>query len=120
MSQVSGVSAGLARDQYLQLLVAQLQNQDPLNPVSDTDFIAQLSQLSQLESLQSLDANFGQVLKLQQLTSGTALVGKTVTYNDESGNPQSGTVSAVSVQDGNFRLTVGTASVALDQVTSAK
>ena len=120
MSQVSSIGAGIARDQYLQLLVAQLQNQDPLNPVSDTDFIAQLSQLSQLESLQSMDANFGQVLKLQQLTSGTALIGKTVTFNDESGSPQTGTVSAVTVQNGEFRLTVGTASVPLDQVTSAQ
>jgi flagellar basal-body rod modification protein FlgD len=120
MSQVSAISGALAQDQYLKLLVAQLQNQDPLNPVSDKDFIAQLSQLSQLQSLQSLDANFGQVLRLQQLTSGTSLVGKTVTYTDGDGATQSGKVSAVAVNKGNFELTVGAATVPLDQVTSAK
>ncbi len=119
MSQVSSVSAGIARDQFLQLLVAQLQNQDPLNPVSDTDFIAQLSQLSQLESLQSLDANFGQVLRLQQLTSGTSLVGKTVTYTVD-GAERTGAVSAVAVNNGEFQLTVGTDTVPLNQVTSAR
>jgi flagellar basal-body rod modification protein FlgD len=119
MSQVSAISGALAQDQFLQLLVSQLQNQDPLNPVSDKDFIAQLSQLSSLQSLQSLDANFAQVLRLQQLTSGTTLVGKTVTYTDSNNQPQSGVVSAVAVKDGQFQLTIGDATVALDKVTSA-
>lgn len=120
MSQVSAISGALAQDQFLQLLVAQLQNQDPLNPVSDKDFIAQLSQLSSLQSLQSMDANFGEVLRLQQLTSGTTLVGKTVTYAGEDGTEKSGTVSAVAVKDGKFQLTVGSDTVALENVTSAK
>lgn len=119
MSQVSAISGALAQDQFLQLLVSQLQNQDPLNPVSDKEFISQLSQLSSLQSLQSLDANFAQVLRLQQLTSGTTLVGKTVTYTDDVGNTQTGKVTAVAVNDGQFQLTVGNATVPLDKVTSA-
>ena len=120
MSQLSAISGALAQDQFLQLLVAQLQNQDPLNPVSDREFITQLSQLSSLQSLQSLDANFGQVLRLQQLTSGTSLVGKTVTFTDADGEEKSGTVSAVAVNEGEFQLTVGTDTVPLNQVTSAR
>jgi flagellar basal-body rod modification protein FlgD len=120
MSQVSGISSALAQDQFLQLLVSQLRNQDPLNPVSDKDFIAQLSQLSQLESLQNLDANFGQVLRLQQLTSGTSLVGKTVTYAADDGVSQTGVVSSVAINNGNFELTIGDTTVALDRVTSAR
>jgi len=120
VSQVSAISGAFAQDQFLQLLVAQLQNQDPLNPVSDREFITQLSQLSQLQSLQSLDANFAQVLRLQQLTSGTNLVGKTVSYIDADGAKKSGVVSAVAVNDGNFELTVGSDTVALDSVTSAR
>lgn len=120
MSQVSAISGALAQDQFLQLLVAQLQNQDPLNPVSDKEFIAQLSQLSQLQSLQNLDANFGQVLRLQQLTSGTSLVGKTVTYTDADGGSQTGVVTAVAVNGGAFELTVGDSTVPLNNVTSAK
>ena len=88
--------------------------------MSDREFITQLSQLSSLQSLQSLDANFGQVLRLQQLTSGTSLVGKTVTYTDADGGEKSGSVSAVAVNDGEFQLTVGTDTVPLDQVTSAR
>lgn len=120
MSQVSGISGALAQDQFLQLLVTQLRNQDPLNPVSDKDFIAQLSQLSQLQSLQNLDANFGQVLRLQQLTSGTSLVGKTVTYSDDDSVSKTGVVSSVAIVEGQFELTVGDATVALDRVTSAR
>ena len=129
MSQLSSISSALATDQYLQLLVTQLQNQDPLDPVSDKEFIAQLSQLSSLQSLQSLDANFSEVLKLQQLTSGSALVGKTVTFSGDDGNDATGRVSAVTVADKKISLTVdtpatatvpaGTASIGLDKVKSA-
>lgn len=120
MSQLSAISGALAQDQFLQLLVAQLQNQDPLNPVSDKEFISQLSQLSSLQSLQSLDANFAQVLRLQQLTSGTSLVGKSVTYTDADGAERTGTVTAVAVNEGEFQLTVGDDTVPLNQVTSAR
>lgn len=123
MSQISGIAGAFAQDQFLQLLVTQLQNQDPLDPVSDRDFIAQLSQLSSLQSLQSLDANFAEVLKLQQLSSGTDLVGRVITFADADGVEQGGLVRAVDVADGKISLDVqtptGSASVGLDQVTSA-
>ena len=122
MSQLSAISGALAQDQFLQLLVTQLQNQDPLDPVSDKDFINQLAQLSSLQSLQNLDASFAEVLKLQQLTSGSELVGRTVTFTDENEQVRTGEVSAVTVADLGVSLAVttagGPATVGLDQVTS--
>ena len=122
MSQLSAISGALAQDQFLQLLVTQLQNQDPLDPVSDKDFINQLAQLSSLQSLQNLDASFAEVLKLQQLTSGSELVGRTVTFTDENEQVRTGEVSAVTVADQRVSLAVttagGPATVGLDQVTS--
>ena len=44
----------LGKDAFLQLLVCQMQNQDPMNPNSDTEYVAQLAQFSQLEQLQNL------------------------------------------------------------------
>ena len=48
----------LDRDAFLKILVAQLQNQDPLNPIEDQDFIAQLAQFSTLEQMQTLNEGF--------------------------------------------------------------
>lgn len=118
MSQTSAISAALGQDQFLQLLVSQLQNQDPLNPVSDKDFIAQLATLSQLQGIQDLNTNFGEMLKLQQLTDGASLIGKTVGYTTAAGAAKSGKVLSLAAESGKFVLMVGSDRVGLDQVTS--
>lgn len=56
-ASVAGSNQQVNRDQFLRLLVAQLENQDPLNPTADTEFLAQLAQFSSLEQL--MDANEG-------------------------------------------------------------
>lgn len=112
----SGVT-GATQDQFLQLLVAQLRNQDPLSPTDSTQFVSQLATFSQLQETQKLTASFDQMLKLQQLTQGSSLLGKTVEYTPAGGTPASGTVSAVTVSDGAILLAVGSATVALDHVT---
>ncbi|QEL13307.1 flagellar hook assembly protein FlgD [Limnoglobus roseus] len=122
MSQIaSATSSAISQDQFLNLLVTQLQNQDPLDPVSDQNFITQLTQLNTLTSLQSLNASFSENLKLQQLTQGADLVGRTVQYTPADGNtPATGTVSSVAVENGQFVLKIGTASVGLDSVLSVQ
>jgi flagellar basal-body rod modification protein FlgD len=119
MSQVAGAASSLvSQDQFLRLLVTQLQNQDPLDPVSDREFINQLAQLNSLQSLQSLNASFAQNLKLQQLTQGADLIGRTIDYTLSGNSPASGTVSTVAVENGQFVLRVGGDSVPLDSVTA--
>jgi flagellar basal-body rod modification protein FlgD len=120
MASTSGVSA-VSQDQFLQLLIAQLQNQDPLNPTSSTEFINQLATLNTVQGLQTLNASFSQMLKLQQLTQGADLIGKTITYTPTGGGTaQSGTVDSVAVQNGSFVLQVGGNSVGLDQIQSVQ
>jgi flagellar basal-body rod modification protein FlgD len=112
-------SPGLAsQDTYLQLLVAQLQNQNPLEPVSDTEFIAQLAQFNTLSSLQELNASFDQMLKLTQLTQGSELIGKTVQYTDADGNPRVGDVGRVLSDGSSIFLDVNGDRVGLDQITA--
>jgi flagellar basal-body rod modification protein FlgD len=115
---VSSVGGGLSLDQnqFLQLFVTQLQNQDPLNPVDAKDSLAQMAQFSTLESLQNLNASFSQVLSLTQLTQGSDLLGKTISFTGADGAVQSGVVGSVSVKNGNISLNVGAASVPLNQI----
>jgi flagellar basal-body rod modification protein FlgD len=115
---VGGVS-GIGQDQFLQLLISQLQNQDPLDPVSDQEFIGQLATLNTVQGLQDLNASFGEMLKLQQLTQGADLIGKTIRYTPAGGgDPVTGKVGSVAVQNGSFVLQVGNDQVSLDQITN--
>ncbi len=119
MATAASGLTGIGSDQFLQLLVAQLQNQDPLDPVSDKDFINQLATLNSVQGLQELNASFAEMLKLQQLTQGVDLIGKTINYTPtEGGDARSGKVSAVSTQDGSFVLDIGTDKVGLSQIQS--
>ncbi len=79
MSSISSSSAAsstlnssvqLTNSDFFNLLVAQLQYQDPSNPMSSSDFVAQLAQLSTVNGIQSLNTNFSSLLSLQQLHWG--------------------------------------------------
>ncbi len=56
------VTTELGQNDFLELLTVQLQNQDPLNPVSDTDFIASMSSFSSVEAIADLSDNFAQFM----------------------------------------------------------
>ena len=76
-----GDKANLGKDAFLKLLVAQMQNQDPLNPQSNEEFIAQLSQFTQVEQLLNLNDNFDALYMAMNSvnnTSMTQLLGKSV------------------------------------------
>lgn len=120
MATTTNSVSSLGSDQFLQLLVAQLQNQDPSNPVSSQDLITQLSTLNSVQSLDNLNTSFGEMLKLQQLTQGANLIGKTIDYTPTNGSPTTGTVSGVTAQNGQFVLSVGTDQVTLDQIQSLR
>lgn len=80
----SGASSGaesLGKDDFLQLLVTQLTNQNPLSPVQDQEFVAQLAQFSSLEQLENLNETMNSSLVLDQAVNNslaTNLIGKEV------------------------------------------
>ncbi len=115
---VTGVGQDLNKDDFLKLLVAQLRAQDPLEPVKDQEFIGQLAQFSTLESITALNASFGDLLKLQQLTAGADLIGRNISYaTGTNGVTASAVVESLSVSNGSIQLkgTDGT-SIALSNV----
>ncbi|MEW4526359.1 MAG: flagellar hook assembly protein FlgD [Maioricimonas sp. JB045] len=117
MDGITG-SADLGQQQFLDLLVTQLRNQDPLEPVEQTEFISQLAEFSVLEGVQTLNAQFDDMLKLQQLSDGADLVGKTVEFiSPTTGELERAQVEEARVLDGRIMLTAGANVVSLDQVT---
>ena len=77
----------LGKDAFLQLLITQLQNQDPTNPMDDRDFIAQMAQFSSLEQMQNMTKTMESLLVSQQQTqlmNYTTFVGKEVKWHELS------------------------------------
>ena len=116
-AQPTGAKATLGKDDFLKLLLAQLSNQDPLKPMEDKEFIAQLAQFNSLEQMQQVNTHLVDMLSGLSLGQASSLIGKEV----EAGQI-SGTVTAVTMSDGKAKLTLSTSSgavqVALAQVTS--
>lgn len=88
----------LDKDDFLLLLVRQLQNQDPLNPMQDRDFIAQMAQFSALEQMYNLNMQF--TLIRNSPAHLTGLIGKHVTWLTADLQEQSGIVTGILYKDG--------------------
>lgn len=97
------VGGDLGKEEFLQLLVCQMKNQDPLEPEKDTDFIAQLAQFSALEQMQNLN-------ETAMNSQAFSLVGKYVVLNATSANGSvteiTGVVDYITMQNGEAKLSV--------------
>lgn len=100
----------LGKDAFLKLLIVQLGNQDPLNPMNDTEFISQMAQFSALEQMTNLNASM-------TATQAASMIGKQISWA-EDGEEVSGLVTAVRIVEGQPSLQVGEALVELSKVIS--
>lgn len=80
---------------HMKLLITQLQNQNPLEPMSNSDMTAQLTQFSQLEQLQSMGKSFDGVLASLKQSYGGSLLGKNVSFFIKDGQGNTVTKTAV-------------------------
>jgi flagellar basal-body rod modification protein FlgD len=106
------------KDEFLKLLLAQLKNQDPINPVDSTQMLAQQAQFASLEQMQNLNTNLVSLMTMQAVTQATSLIGTTVTGTDASGNAVTGVVDSISFQGGNPFLKVGSSTISPSTVTA--
>jgi flagellar basal-body rod modification protein FlgD len=110
---------------YMKLLVTQLQNQNPLEPLDNKDMSAQLAQFSQLQQTENLNTSFGKVLDSVQRNYASSLIGKEVSYkvqaDDGTSEVKSGKVAEVSIaDDGTVVLALGDQQVNLADVASIR
>ncbi len=110
-------STSISEDDFLRILLTQLQFQDPLKPVDDEQFVAQLAQFSALEINREQSAKIDTLLSIQSVDQALTLDGKTVQVGASLGG-DSGTVSAISIDptSGEPLLTVKTSTTTLTDV----
>lgn len=108
--------SSLGKEAFLKLLVTQLQNQDPTQPLQDREFIAQMTQFSTLEQMTNLNDMFTKFVEAQNIGGLSNMIGKKVTWTDyvaeldEAGKekwtevPKEGMVTAISMKGGKTQL----------------
>ena len=110
-SKDASITSQLGPSAFLQLLTTQMSNQDPLNPMDDTQSVSQLAQFSALQASQNLETSFSNFQSNFAVLQSSQLIGATVTVNStdpSTGNTstQTGTVSSISVVNGVPQLTL--------------
>jgi flagellar basal-body rod modification protein FlgD len=106
-AQKSGKNAELGKDQFLKLFVAQLQHQDPMNPMQDQDFMGQMASFSTLEQVTNLASANATMATNLSLSQSVGLIGRTVSWTDAAKVTHSGVVEKVNQSsDGKPVLTV--------------
>ncbi len=106
-------SGELDKNAFLTLLMAQLQHQDPMNPMEDAEFISQQAQFTQIEKLDNLIAA---VKGNSMLSEAGSMVGKTVEVVLESGETRIGRVDSVKIGTDGVGLIMGDSTFTMDQV----
>jgi flagellar basal-body rod modification protein FlgD len=122
---VSGI--GTASDiqmDYMKLLITQLQNQNPLEPLNNNEMASQLAQFSSLQQLESMNSSFAEVLAVANHTYANSLIGKEVSFLGETAagtiDILRGVVEQVYKEDGENLLIVGNYVLGLEDIISVK
>jgi flagellar basal-body rod modification protein FlgD len=119
--QAKSTSQTLGKDDFLKLLVGQLQHQDPLAPSDDQQWIGQMAAFSQLEQVSNTAATTQKIVETLNMNGTLSLIGHSVTYLDQAGASHSGVVQTVDVAGGKASLTVdGVAGIDAGSVTQVR
>ena len=114
-------------NQFLQLMISELTNQDPLNPMDNTQLVQQIGELRSIAASDQLTTTLQSLQTQQSLTTASSLIGKHVTALDTNNENITGTISSVSVEvdpDDNskrtYKVKIGDQTIDLDNVREVK
>ncbi len=114
-------------DEFLKLMITELQNQDPLNPMDNAQLVEQIGQIRSISATTQLSDTLGSVLAGQSLTTASSLIGKKVAALTDTNENVTGVVDRVSVEvdeDDNdkrtYRVHIGDKKIDLKNVREVK
>jgi flagellar basal-body rod modification protein FlgD len=121
VQKTQSATAGLGKDTFMKLLVAQMRQQNPMEPTDDKEMIAQMTQFSQLEQITNMATANAEAASASKMTQAVSLLGRTVEYLGADGAKATGTVEQVSMVDGLPQLTVaGKQGISTSQLTQVR
>lgn len=114
----SGGLASITPDDFLKMLITELQNQDPMNPTNSDQIMQQISEIRNIQATSDLTSTLSSVALGQSLATASNLIGRQVEGLTADGSQVSGAVSSVSMKNGSPELNIGSQTLTLANVTS--
>ncbi len=108
---------GLGTEQFLQLLITELQNQDPMQPMENSEMVQQLNQIWQIQANQGMTESLESVTLGQNMATATALLGQSIIGMDQNSDLVNGLVDRVTIEDGAPMRHVGEHTINLENVS---
>ena len=104
-------------DSFLKLLIAELQNQDPMDPVGNSEILQQVSQIREIQSNQQMIDTFESLTLGQNMSTATTLLGQNVIALTDDSEMVNGRVDRVTVEEGAPKLHVGEHTISLKNIS---
>ena len=127
---VSGTSSALtakplSMEVFMKVLITQLQYQDPLKPMDNQQFMAQIAQFTSLQQTQDANDKLGTLISNQSALQSVGLIGRTIDFAAQDGSTVTGQVTALALSQGDTQITVltqagKTLSLNLAQITAVR
>ncbi|MFN0196993.1 MAG: flagellar hook assembly protein FlgD [Planctomycetaceae bacterium] len=112
--------SGMTSQDFMKLLIAQLRNQDPLQPTDNEQLLNQITSMRELQSNLELESTLKSITTNQQFASAASLLGQTITGTTSSKEPVTGVVSQIFLKDNSVILGVDDKEVPLANVSTIK
>lgn len=116
---VSGAAskrAMMSREDFLQILIAEISQQNPLDPLDNEQFLSQMVNMQNLETMSSLSDGIGSFEKFLHLGAASGLIGKTIVGVGEDGSELTGLVEKVTLDNGDVNLVIDGGEVPISAV----
>ena len=108
----------LTMTDFIKMMVAELENQDPMDPMSNTEMLSQINQMRSITSSDKLSASIESLSLGQSLSTASSLIGQTITGVDSGGKTVSGKVDKVKIENGEPKLYVGSSIISVSNITA--
>ncbi|MDR0869175.1 MAG: hypothetical protein LBN39_00120 [Planctomycetaceae bacterium] len=108
----------LTMTDFIKMMTAELENQDPMSPMSNTEMLSQINQLRQITSSDKLSTSIEALSLGQALTTASGLIGKTVTGVNSLGSEITGKIDKITIEDGVPKLHIGSSLVEIANITA--
>jgi len=120
VSEPGKQASALNSDAFMSMLLAQMRNQNPFEPMKDNEMMVQMAQMNSVQELQKMGVSLSEMNQTNQLLSGTGMMGKLVSYADEEGNLVDALIDAITVDNSEVLLSSGETTIRLSDILQVR